>query len=124
MDSEETGQVFKSCRSKMATWAHDVYDVYEASSLVKKTCQRSSYMFLYIYIYVFAIYIYIYTYTYIHIYIYIYIYICIYIYIYIHIYKFAYFPNLEKSPPPNFRSLIPSPPKVNSPSHYLNIFKL
>ena len=79
MDSEETGQVFKSGRSKMATWAHDVYDVYEASSLVKKTCQRSSYMFLYIYIYMYLQYIYIYIYIIIHIY----IYICIYIYTYI-----------------------------------------
>ena len=28
-----TYKVLKSCRSKMATWAHDVYDLHEASSL-------------------------------------------------------------------------------------------
>ena len=32
----------------MVTWAHDVYDVHEASPLYKKTCQRISFIYVYL----------------------------------------------------------------------------
>ena len=38
-----THKVLKSCRSKMATLAHDVCDVHGASSLYIKTCWQSLY---------------------------------------------------------------------------------
>ena len=38
-----THKVLKSCRSKMATWAHDVCDVHGASSLYIKICWQSSF---------------------------------------------------------------------------------
>ena len=41
-----TRKVLKSCRSKMATWAHDVYDVHEAYLLYEKTCQQSSFIYV------------------------------------------------------------------------------
>ena len=37
--------MFKSCRSKMATLAHDVCDVHRASSSYTKTCWQSLYRF-------------------------------------------------------------------------------
>ena len=49
-----THKVLKSCRSKMATWANDVYDVHEISSLHKETCCLSSFIFVYVwYIYIY-----------------------------------------------------------------------
>ena len=42
-----THKALKSCRSKMVTWAHDVYDVHEASPLYKKTFSE---VLLYMYI--------------------------------------------------------------------------
>ena len=43
-----THKVFKSCKSKMATSAHDVCDVQKASSLYIKTCWQSLlYMYMY-----------------------------------------------------------------------------
>ena len=40
--------MFKSCKSKMATSAHDVCDVQKASSLCIKTCWQSLlYMYMY-----------------------------------------------------------------------------
>ena len=42
-----THKKLKSCRNKMATWAQEVYDVHEASSLYKKTCWWSSYICIY-----------------------------------------------------------------------------
>ena len=37
----------------MAIWPHDVYDVHEASSLYKKTCWQSSFIYVYVqYIYI------------------------------------------------------------------------
>ena len=52
-----THKVLKSCRSTIATWAHDVYDVHEASSLYKKPVGEVllymyMYNILYIYIYI------------------------------------------------------------------------
>ena len=41
-----THKVLKSCGSKMATWAH-VCDVHGASSLYKKTCRWSSFIYMY-----------------------------------------------------------------------------
>ena len=38
-----THKVLKSCRSKMATLAHDICDVHGASSLYIKTCWKSLY---------------------------------------------------------------------------------
>ena len=38
-----THKVLKSCRSKMATLAHDVCDVHGASSLYIKTCWKGLY---------------------------------------------------------------------------------
>ena len=38
-----THKVLKSCRSKMATLAHDVCDVHATSSLYIKTCWQSLY---------------------------------------------------------------------------------
>ena len=35
--------MFKSCRSKVATLEHDVYDVHGASSLYIKTCWQGLY---------------------------------------------------------------------------------
>ena len=40
-----THKVLKSCRSKMATWAHDVCDVHGASSLYIKICWQSSFIY-------------------------------------------------------------------------------
>ena len=61
-----THKVLKSCRSKMATWANDVYDVHETSSSHKETCRRSSFIYVYVwYIIYMLIYIYIYIYIYI-----------------------------------------------------------
>ena len=45
----ETRKVLKSCRSKMATWTHDVCDVHGASSLCMKTCWQSSFCTIHIY---------------------------------------------------------------------------
>ena len=42
-----THKVFKSCRSEMATWTHDVCDVLGASSLCIKTCWQSSFIYMY-----------------------------------------------------------------------------
>ena len=108
-----TYKVLKSCRSKMATWAHDVYDVHEASSLYK-TCWWSSFIYIYIYIYIYILYV---------------LYI---LYNIIYIYIYTYKENGEggepiplspppqppgKIPPPNFYSLIASAPKVNFPTY-------
>ena len=38
----------KSCRTKIATWAHDVYDVHGASSLYIETCWQSSFIYAYV----------------------------------------------------------------------------
>ena len=46
-----THKVLKSCRSKMATLAHDVCDVHGASSLYIK---KFFYIYIYIYIYIFS----------------------------------------------------------------------
>ena len=48
-----TYKVLKSCRSTIAIWPHDVYDVHEVSSLYKKTCWQSSFIYVYVhYIYI------------------------------------------------------------------------
>ena len=55
-----THKVLKSCRSTIATWAHDVYDVHEASSLYKKPVGEFFYIciciiyYIYIYIYIYS----------------------------------------------------------------------
>ena len=48
-----TCKVLKSCTSKMATLAHDVYDVRGACSLYIKTCGQSSFTYVYrVYMYI------------------------------------------------------------------------
>ena len=48
-----TCKVLKSCRSKMATLAHDVCDVRGACSLYIKTCRQSSFTYVYrVYMYI------------------------------------------------------------------------
>ena len=42
----QSAQVLKSCRSKIATWAHGVYDAHEASSLFRKTCRWGSFIYV------------------------------------------------------------------------------
>ena len=44
-----THKVLRSCRSKMVTSAHEVYDVQKTSSLYKETCRYSYFIYMYIY---------------------------------------------------------------------------